>query len=151
MARCWNRKHFTAPTQLSIQMSNPLREHPHVNIKSSGHNPLPWKHKEQILWESGCSKAIALQGYPFTVSTTLARRLSPPLQSTDSPMGQKLLFCTHCFHTLSALTFWWADIWQVELCGWDWIVNNNERSFVFETIKPDRLGFLLTTLSTWQS
>lgn len=27
-------------THPSIQMSTPLREHPHVNMKSSGHDPL---------------------------------------------------------------------------------------------------------------
>lgn len=37
---CWNRKCLLPSTHLSIQMSTPLREHPHVNMKSSGHDPL---------------------------------------------------------------------------------------------------------------
>lgn len=27
-------------THLPIQMSTPLRDHPHINMKSSGHDPL---------------------------------------------------------------------------------------------------------------
>lgn len=47
-------------THLSIQMSTPLREHPHVSMNSSGHDPL--EHKKQILWETSCSEVVPLQG-----------------------------------------------------------------------------------------
>lgn len=74
-------------THLSIQMSTPLREHPHVNIESSGHNPL----ETQETWF--CGKPVTLKLYHckvnwelFTVSTTL-----PSLPSTiDTSLRQWL-------------------------------------------------------------
>lgn len=35
-------------THLSIQMSTPLREHPHVNMKSSGHDPKETRENESM-------------------------------------------------------------------------------------------------------
>lgn len=59
-------------------MSTPLRNPLHVNIVASGHDPL-------LAGETVCLGTRLLKSpEPFTVSTSLERLPSTPLQNTDS-------------------------------------------------------------------
>lgn len=65
-------------THLLIQMSTPLRNPPHVNIMSSGHDPL-------LVEEIACMGNRLLESpEPFTVSMNVLRPPSTPLQNTES-------------------------------------------------------------------
>lgn len=83
-------------THFWIQMSTPLRNPLHVNIVSSGHDPLP-------AGETVCLGTRLLRSpEPFTVSKNLVRLPSTPLQNNESQIGQKWPFCPDCVRTFCA-------------------------------------------------
>lgn len=53
------------PPPISQLLRENTMTYPHVNMKSSGHDP--WNHKKLFLWETSHSKTKPLQGWPRAV------------------------------------------------------------------------------------